>query len=73
MLTEADGLLDGLGDEGLIDDAILDTNGELEITGVLGLYVETIGEVITDDGNNILLLVDEETPDVEVLKDREGE
>ena len=73
MLTEADGLLDGLGDEGLIDDAILDTNGELEITGVLGLYVETIREVITDDGNNILLLVDEETPDVEVLKDREGE
>ena len=67
MLTEADGLLDGLGDDGLIDDAILDTNGELEITGVLGLYDEKIGEVITDDGNNILLRVDEKTPEVEVL------
>lgn len=74
ILASPDGLLDGLADDGRIDEEILDTNGELEITGLLlGLDVEIIGEVITDDGTAILLLVNDGPLDVVVLNDGDGE
>jgi hypothetical protein len=74
ILASPDGLLDGLADDGRIDEEILDTNGELEITGLLlGLDVEIIGEVITDDGTTILLLVNDGPLDVVVLNDGDGE
>ncbi len=43
------------------------------MTGLLGLYVETIGEVITDDGTTILLLLNDGPLDVGVLNEGEGE
>ena len=70
-----DGTLEGLADDGVIDADIklLDTNGELEITGVLVLVAEMIGEVITVDGNTTLLLPVDAPLDAGVLNDGTGE
>lgn len=73
MVNSPDEELKGLGEEGRINEEMLDTNGELEITETLGLEVETIGEVITDEGMTILLLLEDGPMEDGELKDGNGE
>lgn len=65
-------MLDGLGVEGLIEEAILGTNGELEITELLRAAVETIGDEIKD-GLKILVLLEEGSLEAGILNDGDGE
>lgn len=75
MLTDAVGLTDGLGVEGLIDEAIDDTKDDEDTVELLWLDVDEMGEVTREDKDGeivTMLVAREDTAEVVTLKDGEG-